>query len=297
MSNRDIFLAILVPCVLGFGFVIAKPAMESFPPILLNGLRWSLSGLIMCYFFPFPKKFIKQMFVISIIGGTIQYSLSFYGLKILDGASATLFVQAEIPFGILIAYFLLGEKVPLKNIIGLIIAFVGIAILSGNPNLEGKMLGVLLVLSGAFLWSLAQVFAKDVSEKIGGLALTAWLGIFSGPQCIIASYFIEGNTFDFITNATTQAWIIVIYLAVGMNVIGYSCWYSVLSRNPVNNVMSVLLLFPITGLLTSIFILGETPNTYAYFGGAIIISGVAMILINKRSKNIKNKLSNVINPT
>ena len=288
MSNRDIFLAILVPCVLGFGFVIAKPAMESFPPILLNGLRWSLSGLIMCYFFPFPKKFIKQMFVISIIGGTIQYSLSFYGLKILDGASATLFVQAEIPFGILIAYFLLGEKVPLKNIIGLIIAFVGIAILSGNPNLEGKILGVLLVLSGAFLWSLAQVFAKDVSEKIGGLALTAWLGIFSGPQCIIASYFIEGNTFDFITNATTQAWIIVIYLAVGMNVIGYSCWYSVLSRNPVNNVMSVLLLFPITGLLTSIFILGETPNTYAYFGGAIIISGVAMILINKRSKNIKN---------
>ena len=287
MSNRDIFLAILVPCVLGFGFVIAKPAMESFPPILLNGLRWSLSGLIMCYFFPFPKKFIKQMFVISIIGGTIQYSLSFYGLKILDGASATLFVQAEIPFGILIAYFLLGEKVPLKNIIGLIIAFVGIATLSGNPNLEGKMLGVLLVLTGAFLWSLAQVFAKDVSEKIGGLALTAWLGIFSGPQCIIASYFIEGNTVDFITNATTQAWIIVIYLAVGMNVIGYSCWYSVLSRNPVNNVMSVLLLFPITGLLTSIFILNETPNTYAYFGGAIIITGVAMILINKKTAKIK----------
>jgi len=285
LSNKDIFLAILVPCVLGFGFVIAKPAMESFPPILLNGLRWSLSGLIMCYFFPFPKKFIKQMFIISIIGGTIQYSLSFYGLKILDGASATLFVQSEIPFGILMAYFLLGEKVPLKNIIGLIIAFVGIAILSGNPNLEGKLIGVALILSGAFLWSLAQVFAKDVSEKIGGLSLTAWLGIFSGPQCIVASYFIEGNTLDFIYNATTEAWMIVIYLAVGMNVIGYSCWYSVLSRNPVNNVMSVLLLFPVTGLLTSIFILKETPNAYSYFGGAIIISGVSIILINKRIKN------------
>ena len=287
MSPKDLFLAILVPCVLGFGFVIAKPAMESFPPILLNGLRWSLSGLLMCYFFPFPKKFIKQMFIISIIGGSVQYSLSFYGLKILDGASATLFVQAEIPFGILIAYFLLGEKVPLKNIIGLIIAFIGIVILSGNPNLEGKIMGVILILSGAFLWSLAQVFAKDVSEKIGGLALTAWLGIFSGPQCIIASYFIEGNTFDYIFNATSQSWLIVIYLAVGMNVIGYSCWYSVLSRNPVNNVMSVLLLFPITGLLTSIFILKETPNSYAYFGGAIIITGVAMILINKNSNKEK----------
>ena len=290
MSRKDILLALLVPCLLGFGFVIAKPAMESFPPILLNGLRWSLSGLLMCYFFPFPKNFIKQMFAISIIGGSIQYSLSFYGLNILDGASATLFVQAEIPFGILIAYFLLGERAPLKNIIGLIIAFIGIAILSGNPNLDGKLLGVVLILSGAFLWSLAQVFAKDVSEKIGGLALTAWLGIFSGPQCLIASYFIEGNTLDYLFNATTESWIIVIYLAVGMTVIGYSCWYSVISRNPVNNVMSVLLLFPVTGLLTSIFILNETPNTYAYFGGAIIISGVAMILINKKSdKNFNNK--------
>ena len=287
MSRKDILLALLVPCLLGFGFVIAKPAMDSFPPILLNGLRWSLSGLLMCYFFPFPKNFIKQMFAISIIGGSVQYSLSFYGLRILDGASATLFVQAEIPFGILIAYFLLGEKAPIKNIIGLIIAFVGIIILSGNPSLEGKLIGVALILSGAFLWSLAQVFAKDVSEKIGGLALTAWLGVFSGPQCLIASYLIEGNTLNYIFNATPNAWLIVVYLAVGMNVIGYSCWYSVLSRNPVNNVMSVLLLFPVTGLLTSIFVLNETPNTYAYIGGAIIIFGVAMILINKKTNKLK----------
>jgi O-acetylserine/cysteine efflux transporter len=287
MSRKDILLALLVPCLLGFGFVIAKPAMDSFPPILLNGLRWSLSGLLMCYFFPFPKNFIKQMFAISIIGGSVQYSLSFYGLRILDGASATLFVQAEIPFGILIAYFLLGEKAPIKNIIGLIIAFVGIIILSGNPSLEGKLIGVALILSGAFLWSFAQVLAKDVSEKIGGLALTAWLGVFSGPQCLIASYLIEGNTLNYIFNATPNAWLIVVYLAVGMNVIGYSCWYSVLSRNPVNNVMSVLLLFPITGLLTSIFVLNETPNTYAYIGGAIIIFGVAMILINKKTNKLK----------
>jgi len=227
------------------------------------------------------------MLIISFVGCTVQYSLSFYGLRILDGASATLFVQAEIPFGILIAYFLLGEKPPIKNIIGLIIAFIGIAILSGNPNLEGKLIGVVFILSGAFLWSLAQVLAKDVSEKIGGLALTAWLGIFAGPQALIASYLIEGNTFEYIYNATHKAWMILIYLGIGMNVIGYSCWYSVLSRNPVNNVMSVLLLFPVTGLLTSIFILNETPNTYAYFGGAIIISGVSMILINKKSKIIK----------
>ena len=286
MSLRDTLLALLVPIVLGFGFVIAKPAMESFPPILLNGLRWSISGLIMFYFFPFPKNYFIKMLIISFIGCTLQYGLSYNGLNMIGGTSATLFVQAEIPFGILIAYFLLGEKFPIKNIIGLITAFIGIIILSGNPNLEGKMIGVIFILSAAFLWSFAQVIAKDVSEKIGGLALTAWLGIFAGPQAIFASFLIEGNSFEYIYNATPQAWLILIYLGIGMNVIGYSCWYSVLSRNPVNNVMSVLLLFPITGLLTSIFILKETPNTYAYIGGAIIISGVAMILINKKKTKI-----------
>ena len=286
MPYRHVLIVVLVPIIMGFGFVISKPAMEFFPPILLNGLRWSLSGLLMFYFFPFPKQFFKQMIIISFVGCTLQYGLSYYGLNIIDGTSATLFVQAEIPFGILIAYFLLGEKVPIKNIIGLIIAFIGIIILSGNPNLEGKMIGVIFILFAAFLWSLAQVIAKDVSQKIGGLALTAWLGIFAGPQAIFGSFLIEGNSFEYIYNATPQAWLILIYLGIGMNVIGYSCWYSVLSRNPVNNVMSVLLLFPITGLLTSIFILKETPNTYAYIGGAIIISGVAMILINKKKTKI-----------
>ena len=286
MPLRDIFLAMLVPMILGFGFVISKPAMDSFPPILLNGLRWSLSGILMCYFFPFPKKFIKQMLIISFIGCTIQYSLSFYGLKILDGASATLFMQAEIPFGILIAFFILGEKPPLKNIIGLLIAFIGIFILSGNPDLEGKLIGIFFILGGAFLWSFAQVLAKDISEKIGGLALTAWLGIFAGPQSILASFFIEGNTFDHILNATPKAWLILIYLGLIMNCVGYSIWYTLLRKYPVNNVMPVLLLFPITGLLTAIFILKEKPNAYAYIGGAIIIMGVSTILINKKQKKL-----------
>ena len=44
MPIRDIFLALLVPCLWGFGFVISKSAMDQLPPILLNGLRWSLTG-------------------------------------------------------------------------------------------------------------------------------------------------------------------------------------------------------------------------------------------------------------
>ena len=284
MPFRDIFLAILVPIIFGFGFVIAKPAMDQLPPILLNGLRWSLTGIIMCWFFPFPKKLFKSLLVISFLGSTLQYSLTFSGLNIVDATSATLLIQSEIPFGILIAFIILKEKPSLKNLIGLLIAFTGIVILTGSPNLENKLFGVLLLLSGAFLWAYAQVIAKPVSEKIGGLALTAYIGVFAGPSSIALSYFIEGNTYQYIINADLKTWLIVLYLGLIMNCLAYSIWYFVLSKHPVNYVMPVMLLFPVTGLVTAIFLLGETPSTYAYIGGFIIISGVAIILINKRKK-------------
>ena len=282
MPIRDVFLAILVPVILGFGFVIAKPAMDQLPPILLNGLRWSLSGIIMCWFFPFPKKLIKELLIISFLGSTFQYSLTFSGLNIVDAASATLLIQCEIPFGIIIAFFILKEKPSLKNLLGLLIAFIGIIFLTGSPDLQDKLFGVFLLLSGGFLWAFAQVMAKPVSEKIGGLALTAWIGVFAGPSSIFLSYLIEGNTYQYIINADFKVWMIVIYLGLAMNCLGYSIWYYVLSKHPVNFVMPVMLLFPVTGLITAIFVLGETPSTYAYVGGIIIITGVAIILINKR---------------
>ena len=282
MPIRDVFLAILVPVILGFGFVIAKPAMDQLPPILLNGLRWSLSGIIMCWFFPFPKKLIKELLIISFLGSTFQYSLTFSGLNIVDAASATLLIQCEIPFGIIIAFFILKEKPSLKNLLGLLIAFIGIIFLTGSPDLQDKLFGVFLLLSGGFLWAFAQVMAKPVSEKIGGLALTAWIGVFAGPSSIFLSYLIEGNTYQYIINADFKVWMIVIYLGLAMNCLGYSIWYYVLSKHPVNFVMPVMLLFPVTGLITAIFVLGETPSTYAYVGGVIIITGVAIILVNKR---------------
>ena len=47
MNLKDTFIASLVPIFLGFGFVIAKPAFESFPPILLMGVRFTFAALLL----------------------------------------------------------------------------------------------------------------------------------------------------------------------------------------------------------------------------------------------------------
>ena len=284
MSFRDILIALSVPILLGFGFVIAKPAMQYFPPYLLMGLRFTIPALILVWWFPIPKGLFLDLFKVSFIGSTLQYGLTYTGLNIIDASSAVLLIQLEVPFGIIIAFFLLKEIPSIKNIIGLGIAFIGVFILTGAPNLEGKFIGVLLTLSGAFTWSLGAVMAKPISKKIGAFALMTWLCVFSGPILILVSVIFNGNPMQYILSANFYSWLTVIYLGLFMQPAAYGAWYYVLSKYPVNKVMPVLLLLPMVGLITAIFLLGEEPPKQVFLGGTIIVFGVAMILFGKKKK-------------
>ena len=284
MKFRDILLALCAPLLLGFGFAIAKPAMQQFPPFLLMGLRFTLAALILIWWFPIPKKLLKDIFVVSLIGGTITYGLVYSGLNSVDASSSILLVHTEVPFGVIIAYFLFKEKPSKKNIIGIIIAFVGLFILLGAPNLEGKFFGVVLLLVGAFAWSLGMVMAKPISKKIGGFAVTAWICLFAGPMLLLGSLIFDGNTIYYFKSADLNGWLIVGFLGLIMQPIAYGTWYQVMGRNPVHKVMPVMLLLPLTGLTTAIFLLEEDPSAEVFLGGAIILFGIAMILFEKKNK-------------
>ena len=281
MSFRDILLALCAPLLLGFGFAIAKPAMQQFPPFLLMGLRFTIAALVLIWWFPIPKKLLKDIFIVSLIGGTLSYGLVYTGLNRVDASSSILLVHTEVPFGVLIAYFLFKEKPSIKNIIGIVVAFIGLFILLGAPNLEGKLIGVLLLLSGAFTWSLGMVMAKPISKKIGGFAIVAWISLFCGPLLLLGSFIFDGNTINYFLSADLTGWSTVVFLGLIMQPIAYGTWYHVMGRNPVHKVMPVMLLLPLTGLSTAIFLLGEEPTKQVFIGGAIILAGIGMILFSK----------------
>jgi|TARA_B110000503_G_scaffold141628_1_gene235735 O-acetylserine/cysteine efflux transporter len=289
MKTKDIFIALLVPILLGFGFVIAKPAMEYFPPFLLMGLRFTIPALILVWWFPVPKGLLLDIFKVSFIGSSLQYGLTYSGLNLIDASSAVLLVQLETPFGILIAFFLLKEIPTIKNIIALTISFIGVIILTGAPNLEGQYLGIFLTVSGAFTWSLGAVMAKTLSKKIGAFALMTWLSVFSGPMLIIISMLFDGNPINYILSANLNSWLTLAFLGLIMQPIAYGAWYFVLSKYPVNKVMPIMLLLPITGLITAIILLDEEPSKQVFIGGAVIIFGVCLILFRNTKKN-KSKL-------
>ena len=287
MNLKDTIIASLVPIFLGFGFVIAKPAFESFPPILLMGIRFIFAASILIWWFPIPRGYLKKIFIASFIANTLQYSITYTGLNLIDASAAVLLVQTEVPFGVIFAYFMLKEIPTIRALMGISVAFVGVYILTGSPNLDGKFIGIALTILGSAIWALGQVIVKPLSKEINPLALVAWLAFFSGPILIGISNMLEGNSLNYLSNASINHWMIAIYIGFIMQPITYGCFYYVLKNNPLYKVLPIVTMgIPPTGLLAAIFILGEKPTVELFIGGFVIIIGVIMILYTKK-KGVK----------
>ena len=282
MNLKDTFIASLVPIFLGFGFVIAKPAFESFPPILLMGVRFIFAASLLIWWFPIPKGYLKKIFFASLIANTLQYSITYTGLNYIDASAAVLLVQTEVPFGVIFAYFMLREKPTIRALIGIAVAFVGVYILTGSPNLDGKFFGITLTIIGSAIWALGQVIVKPLSKEINPLALVAWLALFSGPLLITLSSIIDGDTIKYLSEAKFDHWMIAFYIGFIMQPVTYGCFYYVLKNNPLYKVLPIVTMgIPPTGLLAAIFLLGEKPTQELFIGGAIIIVGVILIVFTK----------------
>jgi len=290
MNIKDTLVASLVPIFLGFGFVIAKPAFDSFPPILLMGIRFIFAASILVWWFPIPRGYLKKIFFASFIANTLQYSITYTGLNYIDASAAVLLVQTEVPFGVIFAYFMLKEKPTIRALAGIAVAFVGVYILTGSPNLDGRFFGIILTILGSAIWAFGQVIVKPLSKEINPLALVAWLALFSGPILICLSALIDGNTINYLTNASFEHWIIAIYIGLIMQPITYGCFYYVLKNNPLYKVLPIVTMgIPPTGLLAAIFLLGDKPTSELFIGGSVIIVGVIMIVFTKTKKEEAKK--------
>ena len=239
----------------------------------------------MIWWFPIPRGYLKKIFIASFIANTLQYSITYSGLNLIDASAAVLLVQTEVPFGVIFAYFMLREKPTVRALIGISIAFVGVYILTGSPNLDGKFIGIGLTIIGSATWALGQVLVKPLSKEINPLALVAWLALFSAPILIVFSAVLDGNTINYLSNAKFEHWIIAIYIGFIMQPITYGCFYYVLKNNPLYKVLPIVTMgIPPTGLLAAIFLLGEKPTQELFIGGAIIIIGVILIVFTKNKK-------------
>jgi O-acetylserine/cysteine efflux transporter len=220
------------------------------------------------------------LFWISLVSAALQYSLTFNGVRGIDASTAALLVQLEVPFGLLMAWLVLGDRISLKQGIGIVIAFSGAVLIIGEPKLSGDLIYAFMVIGGAFTWAVGQIMIKKLGN-LGGFRLISGVALFATPQLFIASFILESDQITQIETASISAWAAVAYLGLIMTALAYAIWYRLLGHYSVNQVMPFLLLLPVTSVFGGIFFLGESLTVKIAAGGCLAIAGVALITIQR----------------
>ena len=279
MNSKQILLALIVPITWGLGFTLAKIGMEQFSALLIMSIRFGIAGLVLVWFTKPPWGHMREIFIVALIGSTIQYGLTYNGLKGIDASTAAILVQLEGPILALMGTILLKEKLGLTRAFGMGLAFAGVFIIAGEPRLEGHIDSVLLLVAGSAVWAVAQIMISRL-KGLSGITILAWVAIMATPQMLLASFIIEDGQWQAITTASLFDWSIIFYLAFIMTVLGYSVWYHLLNSVDVSKVSPFLMLLPITSIIAGMILLDEQFTKAMAIGGVMIMIGVASTLIN-----------------
>ncbi len=281
MTTRQVLLALIVPITWGFGYALTKIGMEQFPPLLLMSLRFGIAGLILVWFTKPPWEYMKDLFIVAFIGSTIQYGLTYYGLKGIDVSTASILVQLEGPILALLSTLILKERLGWTRALGMGLAFAGVVVIAGEPRLSDSLNSVALVISGAVFWAIAQIMISRL-KLLSGITILAWIAVIAAPQMLLISLVIEEDQWHSIVSASLVDWSIVFYLSFIMTVVGYSIWYHLLRICDVSKISPFLMLLPVTSIIAGMALLEEQFTLAMGIGGVLVMTGVASTLVNWR---------------
>jgi O-acetylserine/cysteine efflux transporter len=135
---------------------------------------------------------------------------------------------------------------------------------------------VALVIAGGMVWALGQVLTRKFSRDSGQVMLRA-ISLHAIPQLVITSLLLERGQWQAILTATPFIWLAVgIFTFVGF-FCAYSLWYTLLTRNRVDELMPFVLLMPVVGVISAAIALGEPITAANLGGGAVILLGVGVV--------------------
>lgn len=265
----------------GFNFVLAKLGLQQLPPIFLIALRFALVAALLLPFVSVPRPLLGRIFLLSLTLGGLHFSLMFTAMGRLDASTAAVTVQLQVPFAALLSWLILGERLGRQRLLGMLLAFVGIVIMSGEPRISEDLFGLMLALAAALVWAVANLQVKFLG-RVNGFSLNAWVALLATPQLLLSSWFLETGHWQALRTAGVWGWGAVVYMAVGVTIIGYGIWYWLLGRYPMNQLISYTLLVPVIGVISGMLILHEPISPRMALGSVVTVLGVAIIVLPLR---------------
>lgn len=282
MRPLDIALAVLVAAVWGGNFVSAKFGMSHFPPLFLSALRFAFTAALLLPFVPRPNGTqARRILALASVLGVSHFALMFVALHLgLDIPSCAIVGQLGVPFSCLLGVLLLGDRLGPWRICGMAIAFAGMMIVAGTPNILLHPPAFALGLAGAFCWGLSNIMIKKLNG-IGSMPLLAWMALFTVPQLLILSLVFEGNQWELLRTTTLPAVGSVAYTVFGSTLFAYGCWSRLIQKYPLSQIAPYSLLTVPFGILFGQLWFHADLTWQILVGGAITVAGVAIIVVRR----------------
>lgn len=284
MSLKDLSLALLVILIWGINFVVIKYGLQDFPPFLLAALRFTFVAFPACLIIGRPKVPIRLLIAYGATISFLQFGLLFVALKLgMPAGLASLLLQAQAFFTLLLGAICLKEKIRMHHIVGLLIAIIGmvaLALSSIHTQQVGGMtiLTLALTLGAALSWGGGNIINKIILRRypVEPIKLVVWSAFVPILPFFICSGLLEGSTaivhsFQHFTwkNAAT-----IFYLAILCTIVGYAIWGGLLGKYPTSTVAPLTLLVPVVGIVTAVLVLNETLNFSQIIAVSLIIIGL-----------------------
>lgn len=275
MKPFDLLVALAVMVLWGGNYAAVKIGVGEVPPLFLTAIRFALVAFLLLPWVRPPRGRWRAMMGLSVTFAA-HFGFLFWGMTGVDVAATAIIMQLGVPFSVVFAARLLGDRLGWRRMAGMAIAFAGVVVLVGMPGPSSSLPHLLLVLAAAVTWGLGNVQIKWLAGT-NIMALTAWMALFQTPLLFVASMALENGQFAAFESVGPRFWSALAFMVVGSSIVSYGLWYHLLGKYEVSRVVPFSMLAPVFGVLAGVAILGETLTVTKIIGGLVTLGGVAMI--------------------
>lgn len=282
MSRKDGLLALLVVVVWGLNFVVIKVGLHNMPPLMLAGLRFLLVAFPAIFFVARPKVPLTLLLGYGLTISFGQFAFLFCAINFgMPAGLASLVLQAQAFFTIVLGAFAFGERLQGKQVAGIALAIFGVLVLI-EASLNGQhvpMTGFMLTLAAALSWACGNIFNKKImqhAQRPAVMSLVVWSALIPIIPFFLASLFLDGSDrmIQSLVSLDITTVLSLVYLAFVATIVGYGIWGTLLGRYETWRVAPLSLLVPVVGLASAAVLLDETLTGLQLLGAVLIMAGL-----------------------
>lgn len=282
------YLAFAVVCIVwGTTYLAIRVAVETIPPLLLTGIRYFVAGLIMFAILklrgeklPRDPRVLRELALIGalMVGGG-NLAVVWAEQYVPSGMAALLVATAPFWASILEAVRKNGERIGLHRGIGMLVGFLGVALLvtpSGSAGhfAPGFLAGAIVIQIGSLCWQYGMVRGKHHLHGVSLLPSATLQMLFGGTLVMIVGLLIgEGRRFVL----TPRTFSGLAYLTIFGSVIAYSSFVYALAHMRATNLSLYAYVNPAVAVVLGWLILNERLTWVSIVAMVVILGGVAIV--------------------